>query len=198
MGMAPTTTTPIVPRIPVFFATTEGQTHAIAERLAAVLRVEGFDSRAVDVRTPEAGRFDWTAVRGAIVGASIHVGRHQREVAGFVDTNRAGLNARPSLSFSVSLSAASADAQHRAAAQALAAAFPPAHGWTPIRVVSVAGRLAYSKYGFFKRIVLKRIAKAEGAPTDTSRDYEFTDWLAVESLRGSSPPTFAQGSSRQG
>ena len=170
------------PSVPVFFVTTEGQTHTIAERVAAVLRAEGCDSWAVDIRSPEATRVDWTAIGGAIVGASLHVGRHQREVAAFVDANRAGLNARPSFFFSVSLSAASAVAQHRAAAQALADAFPPAHGWTPIRVVSVAGRLAYSKYGFFKRMVLKRIAKAEGAPTDTSRDYEFTDWLAVESL----------------
>jgi menaquinone-dependent protoporphyrinogen oxidase len=179
--MAPTTSSTIL-RIPVFFATTEGQTHAIAERLATVLRAEGFDSRAVDIGALEACFVDWRDVPGAIVGASIHVGRHQREVAAFVDANRAALNARPSLFFSVSLSAASADAQHRAAAQALADAFPPAHGWRPVRAVSIAGRLAYTKYGFLKRIVLKRIAKAEGAPTDTSRDYEFTDWVAVESL----------------
>ena len=29
------------------------------------------------------------------------------------------------------------------------------------------------------KLVMKRIAKKEGADTDTSRDYEYTDWDAV-------------------
>jgi menaquinone-dependent protoporphyrinogen IX oxidase len=29
---------------------------------------------------------------------------------------------------------------------------------------------------------MKRIARKEGAPTDTSRDYEFTDWTRVDAL----------------
>ncbi len=29
------------------------------------------------------------------------------------------------------------------------------------------------------RFVMKRIARSEGASTDTSRDYEYTDWSAV-------------------
>ena len=30
--------------------------------------------------------------------------------------------------------------------------------------------------------MMKRIARKEGAPTDTSRDYELTDWTEVERL----------------
>ena len=52
----------------------------------------------------------------------------------------------------------------------------------PARIVSVAGRLAYREYGFFIRWVMKRIAKKEGAPTDTSRDYELTNWGEVDAL----------------
>jgi menaquinone-dependent protoporphyrinogen oxidase len=52
----------------------------------------------------------------------------------------------------------------------------------PARIVSVAGRLAYREYGFFIRWVMKRIAKKEGAPTDTSRDYELTNWEEVDAL----------------
>jgi len=68
------------------------------------------------------------------------------------------------------------------AALNLAKAFPPACGWTPVRIDSVAGRLAYQEYGFFIRWVMKWIAKKEGAPTDTSRDYELTNWEEVDKL----------------
>jgi menaquinone-dependent protoporphyrinogen IX oxidase len=36
--------------------------------------------------------------------------------------------------------------------------------------------------GFFKRLVLRSIAKREGASIDTSRDHEYTNWSAVERL----------------
>lgn len=170
------------PELPVFFASTEGQTHTIADRLAAVLRGEGFDSRAIDLRDLEAAHLDWARVRGAIIGASLHAGRHQTEVSNFVRSHVADLNARPSTFFSVSLSAASKNLDERRTAQDLADAFPRGLGWTPRESASVAGRLAYSKYGFFKRMVLKRIARKEGAPTDTSRDYDFTNWTQVETL----------------
>jgi menaquinone-dependent protoporphyrinogen oxidase len=47
-------------------------------------------------------------------------------------------------------------------------------------IVCFAGRLAYTKYGFLKRFLMKRIARKEGASTDTSRDHEFTKWSDVE------------------
>jgi menaquinone-dependent protoporphyrinogen oxidase len=46
-------------------------------------------------------------------------------------------------------------------------------------MASFAGALAYTKYGFFKRLALRYIAWRVGAPTNPARDYEFTDWEAV-------------------
>ena len=53
-------------------------------------------------------------------------------------------------------------------------------GWRPAHVLPVAGALAYSQYNFIIRFVMKRIARKAGAPTDTSRDYEFTDWSTLD------------------
>ncbi len=166
---------------PVFFATTEGQTRRIAERLAAVLREAGLDSQPIDM-AQGADAIDWSRVRVALVGASIHVGTHQPAAVSFVDRHAARLNAIPSVFFSVSLSAASSHQDEVAAASRIADAFPPAHGWTPVVVASLAGRLAYTRYGFLKRMVMKRIARKEGAPTDTIRDYDLTNWDMVERL----------------
>jgi menaquinone-dependent protoporphyrinogen oxidase len=57
-------------------------------------------------------------------------------------------------------------------------------GWHPDRVLPVAGALAYSKYNFIVRAIMRRIARKAGAPTDTSSDYEFTNWAAVDRLAG--------------
>jgi len=168
--------------LPVFFATTEGQTRRIAERLAYVLQDHGFDSRAIDMAGPDAARIDWTTARGAIVGASLHAGRHQKAADKFVRAHIANLNYVPSAFFSVSLSAASKNRKEVDAAAQLARAFPEARGWKPAFVASVAGRLAYLEYGFFIRFVMKWIASKEGAPTDTTRDYELTNWEEVDRL----------------
>jgi menaquinone-dependent protoporphyrinogen oxidase len=47
-------------------------------------------------------------------------------------------------------------------------------------VLPVAGALTYSKYNFFIKLIMKTMARRAGGPTDTSRDYEFTDWAALD------------------
>ena len=168
--------------IPVFYATTEGQTRRIAERLVATFREKGFVSRALDVASSDADCIDWGHVRAAVVGASLHGSRHQGAATAFVRQHAADLNARSSAFFSVSLAAGSPTPAERADAAQLAANFPAEAGWHPQRIVCVAGQLAYTQYGFLTRFIMKRIARRRGAPTDTSRDYEFTNWDDVAHL----------------
>jgi menaquinone-dependent protoporphyrinogen oxidase len=162
--------------VPVFYATTEGQTRRIAEHLAIALEQYGLSSRAIDVTSAAAGQVDWTSVRGVILGASLHGGKHQRSAARFVRAHRGEFNTRPSAFFSVSLGAGSANRQEVDAAQKIAARFAEAAGWRPARIVCFPGRLAYTRYGGLKRVLMRRIAMKEGGPTDTSRDHEFTNW----------------------
>jgi menaquinone-dependent protoporphyrinogen oxidase len=168
--------------VPVFYATTEGQTRRIAERLAAELRNHDLTSEAVDIDSPEAAHVDWTCVRGVILGASIHMQRHQRRAYRFVGAHVDDLNRVPSAFYSVSLSAASSNPDERTAALRIAETFPAYQGWTPALVASVAGGLAYTRYGFFTKRMMQRIARKEGAPMDASRDYEFTNWEKVDRL----------------
>jgi menaquinone-dependent protoporphyrinogen oxidase len=182
MGMAHTLAETIRCEVPVLFASTEGQTALIAIRLAAVLHEHGLDSEAIDVSTPEAATLDWSRVRGALVGASLHRGHHQKSAERFVHAHAGNLNAVPSAFFSVSLAAASKNPDEVAEAERIARAFPAAHGWKPSLILSVAGRLAYREYNVLIRFVMKRIARKEGAPTDTSHDYELTNWDEVDRL----------------
>lgn len=157
----------------IAYATVEGQSARIADWLVLHARHAGIDAEAVDLAQRPSPPLDCDRV---ILVASIHRGRHSQEVRSFVRENRAWLAARPSAFLSVSLSAASEREATREAAEELLEGFLASSGWTPDLALSVAGALAYSKYGFFKRRVLRAIAKAEGGPTETSRDYELTDW----------------------
>ena len=168
--------------VPVFYATTEGQTRRIAERLAERLREQGLDSRSFDVDGDLARTIDWSQVRGAIVGASLHAGQYQATAARFVTCHAARLNGVPSAFIGVSLAAASSDSAEVAAARRLAEGFPTAHGWHAEQVISVAGRLAYTRYNFVIKLIMKRIARKHGAPIDTTRDYELTNWDRIDQL----------------
>jgi menaquinone-dependent protoporphyrinogen oxidase len=178
--MTPTSPTSITSSrrtVPVFYVTTEGHTRTIAEHVASTLREQGFDSEARELSRET--RIDWSDVRAVVVGASIHVGRHQRAAVDFARHEARHLNARPSAFFSVSLSAGSRNPAEVEAARGLAQSFVRAAGWAPQRTRCFAGKLAYRQYGFLTRQAMRFIAWREGAPTDTSRDYEFTDWAAV-------------------
>ena len=52
-------------------------------------------------------------------------------------------------------------------------------GWQPGKVGKFAGALVYRRYGRVKRWLMKLVVKRAGGDTDTSRDYEYTDWDAV-------------------
>jgi menaquinone-dependent protoporphyrinogen oxidase len=171
----------------VLYATRHGQTQRIAEHVAAVLRAGGLDA---DVRAASArGQLDLADYQAAIVAASVHLGKHEREVVTFVKDHRAELERMPTAFLSVSLSEAGAEdasspperrAKAAADANAMIDAFLQKTGWHPVRVKPVAGALRYTKYNFLVRFVMKRIAKQNGSSTDTSRDHEFTDWAALD------------------
>ncbi len=172
----------------VLYATREGHTRKLAEHLAATLRARGCEVEVVDaarVREPFAlGRY-----AAAILAASVHAGAHEGEMVSFVKRHRDALDRLPTAFLSVSLSETTAeDPQASAEARAKAEAdvaqmlerFYQQTSWHPRHAKPVAGALLYTRYGLLKRLVMKRISRAAGGPTDTSRDYEFTDWEALD------------------
>jgi menaquinone-dependent protoporphyrinogen oxidase len=166
--------------VPVLYATTNGQTQRIAERIAARLRARGLESAAFDVASAEAGSIDWKEVDGIVLGASLYRGKYQPRAVEFARTHRDALNARPSAFFGVSLSAASRNPEEVEAARKLAERFAERAEWKPSSIASFGGALAYTRYGFIIRFIMRRIARKEGAPTDASRDYDLTNWAEVE------------------
>ena len=167
-----------MPRILLLYATTEGQTELIAERIARKLREKG---HSVELLPADAARAqpDPAAYDGVMIGASIHYGHHPAYLHQLVRRHRDALAARPCAFFSVSLSAGGPRPK-LAAAQRYLDKFMRKTGWQPQLTISFAGALKYSLYGPIKRRVMIVFMTLGGGETDTSRDYEYTDWDAVE------------------
>jgi menaquinone-dependent protoporphyrinogen oxidase len=172
----------------VFFATREGQTRKIADRIAVDLRTHGVDVELHDVRTP-GGSIDWSQYAMVCLAASVHGGHHEKEMIDFARRCRRELERLAAVFVSVTLSEAGAEDLHAnperreqsaADAHKMIDVFIDETGWRPARTLPVAGALAYSKYNVLIRFVMRRIARKQGAPTDTSRDYEFTNWPALD------------------
>jgi menaquinone-dependent protoporphyrinogen oxidase len=168
-------------RILILYGTSEGQTAKIAERLAETMRGEGCAVDVVDSRRLSKA-FSMRGYDAALIGASLHAGGFQRAVRDVVRGHLVDLQRIPAAFFSVSLTEAYPPGTHeqeRAELHRHITRFLEEAGWQPQQIVNFAGALAYTRYGFFKKQVMKSIARRAGTPTDTSRDYEFTDWIAV-------------------
>jgi menaquinone-dependent protoporphyrinogen oxidase len=181
-----------VKRVAVLYATREGHTRRIAEHVAATLRTRGLEASVRDVRHLPVS-FTLGDCVATIVAASVHAGHHEREMVRFVQAHRAELEAQPTAFLSVSLTEAGAEsprstpeikARAEKDVRALIDEFFKETGWHPARVRPVAGALLYQQYGFLKRFVLRTIAGRSGGDTDTSRDYEYTDWEALDHFVG--------------
>jgi menaquinone-dependent protoporphyrinogen oxidase len=146
---------------------------------------------------PEIGAFG-----AVLVAASVHMGRHEREMVRFVRAHRGELARVPAAFISVSLTEAGAEDPGRSAAQRAEAsrhvalmieAFFDDTGWHPAHVKPVAGALLYTQYGRLMRFILKRIVRSQGGSTDTTSDHEYTDWPSLarfvdEFIRTALPP----------
>lgn len=165
-------------KIVIVYGSSEGQTAKIANALARVISEKGYVAEVIDGHHLPA-HFSLEPYRAAMIGASMHAGGYQASIRRFTQQYRQALSHMPTAFFSVSLTEAYPHPEEKVRLTQLMTEFLQESGWHPQEIASFAGSLAYSKYGFLKRFVMRRIARKVGAPTDTSQDYEYTDWEAV-------------------
>jgi len=165
------------------YATREGQTEKIAAKIAGYL--SDLDC-SVDVLNAANSRqissMDFDRYDQFVFGASMHAGGLEKELIAFIKNNKAPIAAIEKRSFFlVLLSAATKDPVLRE--KTLADARAKANEQLPVAfddIEMIAGALTYSKYNFFVKRIMKRIAAKSGGDTDMSRDYEYTDWEQVK------------------
>jgi menaquinone-dependent protoporphyrinogen oxidase len=155
-----------------------GQTAKIAHRIVEVLREEG---HRVELRDdlgepgPNPAAYD-----AVIVGGSIHRGHYERDLIDWIRHRRVALTMTPSAFFSVCLVAADEGPEAREAALTYIDELEEDTGWTPRYRRTFAGALRYRSYDFATRLLMRVLMRRGGHPTDIRRDYEYTDWDAVD------------------
>jgi menaquinone-dependent protoporphyrinogen oxidase len=159
----------------IVYGTTDGHTRKIAQVLAEHLRghlccVDVLDAAGA------LGRLSPEGYDGVIVAASIHIGDYQRPVGRWVRRHAAELTALPTAFLSVCLGVLEPGVKARQDVLRIMTRFFNRTGWRPTIAKLVAGALPYTRYGWLKRLMMRRLVAKAGGDTDTSRDYEYTDW----------------------
>jgi menaquinone-dependent protoporphyrinogen oxidase len=166
------------PRVLIAFHTQEGQTAKIAARISGVLTAAGVsvDTDAID-SAPEPAGYDLV-----VVGDSIHAVHHSKALRAYLRDHADALTAMPTALFQVSLTSANPDDAHTATAHGMVQELLDDTGFDPDIVAMFAGALVYTQYGWLKGRIMRAIVKREHGDTDMSRDYDYTDWDAVDAF----------------
>ena len=169
-----------MPRVLILYGTSEGHTRAIARAIAEPLSRGGMVADVIRAGTLEPVLHDYDAI---IVAASVHAGRYQKAVKQWVRSHAPEFGARPTAFVSVSLGVLQLpDPKVMADLDAIVKRFVDDTNWRPAVVKHVAGALLYTRYNIFTRWIMKRIAAKAGGETDTSHDYDYTDWADVRAF----------------
>lgn len=169
-------------RFLIAYSTTFGHTRKVADRIAERLQRSGQFIDVTNAAHPEVVAME--SYDGFILAASVNAGKHQKSMVEFVRNHLRILDSKPSLFVSVSGAAASNDAVNQAEARKYIEAFEAETGLRPTLALPVAGEIAFTRYPWFMRMMLKLMVKWSGGEhkgdTDTRRDYVYTDWEALE------------------
>tara|TARA_B100001057_G_scaffold114145_1_gene112462 strand:+ start:887 stop:1417 length:531 start_codon:yes stop_codon:yes gene_type:complete len=114
-----------------------------------------------------------------IIGASIRYGKHNSEIAKLVKDNLEILNNKKTAFFSVN-AVARKQGKDLSSNNPYVIKFLNKTKWKPDIATVFGGKIDYPKYKFFEKMIIRFIMFITKGPTDTSKSYEFTNWLKVE------------------
>ncbi|MER3374984.1 MAG: menaquinone-dependent protoporphyrinogen IX dehydrogenase [Allomuricauda sp.] len=166
-------------KILIVYATSEGQTRKIARFMEEVLQTDNHKVVIADAteEPPSPENFD-----AVLIGSSIHIQKYHSSIKDYIMKNLDELNQKHSAFFSVSMAIASNIEEEHEEVKKVALGFMEKTGWKPDEISHMAGALKYTQYDYFKKLIMRMIAKKEGGSTDTTKDHEYTDWDAVRSF----------------
>ena len=163
----------------IVYGTKQGQTQKIANFMRDELvrenqSVDIFDSESIpEIIKPQS----YDAI---IIGGPVYRGNFPKNLRVWTKAYSEVLTGKPSAFFSVCLGIMQKEASVQKDENEIVKKFLQQTGWTPKVWTIFAGALPYSKYNWFVKMIMKRITKKAGGDTDTSRDYDYTDWNQVQ------------------
>lgn len=167
----------------LYFATHDGQSRLIANRIAARLTAKGKAVTPIDLENnfPEASKL--AAARAIVLVAAVRYGRHLTIADRLMALCR-------NLSPSVPLAVASVSLAARMPEKRTAEGNPYLRKWLahhklkPALAIAFAGRLDYPRYGWLDRQLIRLIMTMTGGPADPTTQIEYTNWDEVDAFAG--------------
>ena len=160
----------------ILFSTRDGQTHEIANTIAAELSGLGVESDVIDLNNAQPVR--WESYERVVIGASIRYGHFSPVLDSFVKQHRETLSQMPSAFFSVNLVARKPE-KNTPETNSYTQKFLTRSPWQPNACAVFAGALRYPRYRWFDRLMIQLIMKMTGGETDTRKEVVYTDWQQV-------------------
>lgn len=159
----------------IFYSTTDGHTKKVAETMAkdwqGSVEVAEFSRFKEFVARPE--------VHTVVIGASIRYGHFNKEMIHTIRDHRDWLNSIQSAFFSVNLTARKPGKDDPAKSPYIQKFLKETH-WLPDQIAMFAGRLAYPKYRFWDKQMIRFIMKLTGGCADGKSTIEYTNWNEVK------------------
>ncbi|MFA9488890.1 MULTISPECIES: menaquinone-dependent protoporphyrinogen IX dehydrogenase [unclassified Mannheimia] len=161
----------------ILYFTTDGQTKKIAERLAETITHEveliSLKDQAVNFAEKIANADQ------IVIGASIRYGHFSPLVYQFVEQHYVALNQKKTAFYGVNLTARKEN-RNTPETNTYVRKFLAKVKWQPNHAEVIAGALFYPRYKTFDRVMIRFIMKITKGETDTSKEYEYTNWQQVE------------------
>ena len=166
-------------KILILYASTDGHTRKICNRLQQVIEQQGHQVTLVSIDNES--QVDLQAFNKIVIGASIRYGKHNPKITDFINRNKQLLDSKPNAFFSVNIVARKPE-KNQPDTNPYLRKFLKKIAWRPKELAVFAGKLEYPKYSFFDRTMIRLIMFITKGPTDPTAVIEFTDWQQVESF----------------
>ena len=163
----------------ILYASTDGHTKKICNRLQQVIEQQGHQVTLVSI--DEESQIDLQAFDKIVIGASIRYGKHSPRITDFINRNQPLLDSKPNAFFSVNIVARKPE-KNQPDTNPYMRKFLKKIAWHPKELAVFAGKLEYPKYSFFDRLMIRLIMFITKGPTDPKAVIEFTDWQQVETF----------------
>jgi menaquinone-dependent protoporphyrinogen oxidase len=165
----------------LFYATRDGQSRRIAERIASRLAENGIPALPHDLAVASANARKLVEARLVVVVAAVRYGRPLPEAEQFLESYRALRHPPLLVLLSVNLTARK-PGKDTADGNPYLRKSIARHRLAPALALAIAGRLDYSRYGWLDRQLIRFIMKLTGGPTDPKTCIDYTPWHVVDDL----------------
>lgn len=166
-------------KVLIIYSSVDGHTLKICSRIKQ--QIEKQNDLVTLLSVNEANSVEVTAFDKIVIGASIHYGKHSKEIYHFIKQHAQVLATLPNAFFSVNLVARKPE-KSSPDSNPYVKKFLKQITWKPQHLSIFAGKIDYQKYSFWDRQIIRLIMWMTKGPTDPKANIDFTNWTEVENF----------------